>query len=95
MPTHTEIATPQEESERAPCSASPYHVVASPGSCPICLTPLRGRQKCCSGKCRATLSRRRRIPVPVEEVRALRGLVTTTLESLWEVKAKLDNYVGG
>ncbi|MFI5341960.1 MAG: hypothetical protein ACHQ7N_19250 [Candidatus Methylomirabilales bacterium] len=57
---------------------------------------MRGRQtSACSDRCRAALSRRRRIPVKAEEIRDLRALVKTTLESLWEAKAKLDRYVGG
>jgi hypothetical protein len=30
-----------------------------------------------------------------DELRNLRALVKTTLESLWEAKAALDRYVGG
>jgi len=95
MPTHTEIASRSEKSERAPRSAPHGPVVASPGACPICGTPLRGRQQCCSGKCRAAKSRRARIPVKAEDLLAIRSLVKTTLESLWEAKAKLDRYGGG
>ncbi|GEM_PF-735477 len=84
-------------------------VVASPGKCPICGKTLKGRQRVCSGKCRATMSRRRRIPVKAEDLRDLRALVTSTmervteikadattmLERLWEVKAKLDRHLSG
>ena len=35
-------------------------LVNSPGACPGCGGPLKGRQKACSAKCRARLSRARR-----------------------------------
>ena len=109
MSTHTQVATPSEKSERAPCSAPPRVVVASPGCCPICGRPLRGRQRCCSGRCRAALSRRRRIPVKAEDLRGLRVLVTETVERvseikadatamldrLWEAKTALERYLNG
>lgn len=64
-------------------------------SCPGCGKALTGRQRACSGRCRAILSRRKRIPVKVEDLRAIRSLVKMTLEGLWEAKATLDRYVGG
>ncbi len=68
----------------------------TPRICPICGVELRGRQtSACSDKHRAALSRRKRIPVKAEELRHLRALVTTTLESLWEAKAALHRYGGG
>ncbi len=66
-----------------------------PRPCPICGVGLRGRQtSACSDKHRAAKSRRKRVPVKAEELRDLRALVKTTLESLWEAKAALDRYVG-
>jgi len=89
MPKLTSPPDPSSETARA---LSPPPVVRS---CPVCGTPLRGRQWCCSGKCRAALSRRNRIPVPAQDLRDLRVLVKATLESLWEAGVKLDRYVGG
>ncbi len=67
-----------------------------PRTCPICGAGLKGRQtSACSDKHRAAKSRRARVPVKAEELRNLRALVKTTLESLWEAQAKLDKYVGG
>ncbi|MFI5339832.1 MAG: hypothetical protein ACHQ7N_08335 [Candidatus Methylomirabilales bacterium] len=77
----------------------------------ICGAPLGGRpdQHCCSGRCRAALSRRNRVPIPAKDLRDLRALLTATMERvteikadatamierLWEAKAKLEKYVGG
>jgi predicted nucleic acid-binding Zn ribbon protein len=63
-------------------------VIESPRKCEICGNPLRGRQKCCSGKCRAIKSRRKRIPIKVEELRELRAALVAKV-------AKLDEYLGG
>ncbi len=54
------LPEPQEQPQgaRAPDRAI---VVASPGVCQVCGRPLVGQQtKCCSGRCRAALSRRKR-----------------------------------
>ncbi len=93
MPTHTEVAPPTEKSERAPRSAPRGAVVASPGGCPGCGKALTGRQKACSGRCRALLSRRRRIPVKAQDLRDLGAVVVATLERLWEAKNSLDNLL--
>jgi len=108
MKTHPTVAEAQAQSERAPCSAPHGAVVASARACPVCGTPLHGRQESCSARCRAAKSRRARIPVRAEELRALRALLretvervseikadaTVMLESLWEATAALDRYVG-
>jgi len=105
MKTHTTVAEAQGKSERAPGSAS---VVASGRACPVCGTPLRGRQESCSARCRAAKSRRGRVPVKAEELRNLRAVVRDALDwlatveqgartaqgRLWEATAKLDRYVG-
>ena len=57
MPRPFSPSDPSPESERTLLSPS---MVGSPRTCPICGGPLRGRQGCCSGRCRAALSRRRR-----------------------------------
>lgn len=78
-------------------------------SCPGCGKPLTGRQKACSGRCRAVLSRRRRLQVPAEDLKALWALLKGTLEQvtgiqrdagamlerLWEAKAELEKILGG
>jgi len=70
-------------------------VVATPGQCPICGAPLHGRQKCCSGKCRAALSRRRRIPIARQDLQEIRRALVSSLEAAWEAKAELDRHLGG
>ncbi len=73
MEIHTEIATGEEKTERA--ASSPTVIgcgESSRGVCPICGTPLRGRQRsACSDKCRAAKSRRAKIPVKAEVFRAM------------------------
>jgi len=54
MPQPLSPLDPSSETARA---LSPAPVVRS---CPACGAELTGRQKCCSGKCRAALSRRKR-----------------------------------
>jgi len=71
---------------------------------------LTGRQKsACSDRHRAALSRRRRIGVKTEDLRALRALLretvervaeikadaTVMLDRLWEAQAGLEKYLGG
>ena len=61
--------------------------------CPVCGTALRpGQTSACSGKCRAILSRRRRVPLPVKEARAMKASVTMILDTAWGIKAILDRY---
>jgi len=111
MTTHTQLADAPTKSERAAVvpvvvgslgaiSGDPYPgrppTEIAARTCPICGTPLQGRQtSACSDRCRAAKSRRARIPVKAEELQAIQSLVKTTLESLWEVKANLDRYVSG
>jgi hypothetical protein len=92
MPAHTDIAPPEEKSERAPLAQCDGVVVGSPRPCPICGAALTGRQQACSGKCRAAKSRRRRIPLPVTEVRKIRASLRTALEAVSEAKATLERY---
>jgi hypothetical protein len=58
-------------------------------------TPKTTRRRFCSSRCRSAAWEQQRVSILRAEAGALRALVTTTLESLWEVKAKLDRYVGG
>jgi predicted nucleic acid-binding Zn ribbon protein len=96
METLTTLATPQEESERAPLVTTGGGVVGSPGTCPICGTALTGRQKsACSAKCRAALSRRLHIPVRRERLLEIRALLKRTLEETYQAKGKIDRYLGG
>ena len=95
MPTHTDVATNREKTERVPLAKPGGDVVASPGSCPICGTALTGRQRsACSPKHRAALSRRKRIPLPVAEAREIRASLTMILEAAYEAKATLERYGG-
>jgi predicted nucleic acid-binding Zn ribbon protein len=70
-------------------------LVASPGQCPICGTPLHGREKCCSGKCRAIKSRRKRILIERKDLQEIRRALVSSLEAVWEAKATLDRHLGG
>lgn len=83
MATHSEIATDQEQSERAPRSAP---VVGSTRACAVCGTMLTGRpqQKCCSARCRAAKSRWGRAKAQVERDERVRELLRATLRVLGE-----------
>jgi predicted nucleic acid-binding Zn ribbon protein len=73
----------QEKSERA--GTSP-RVVGFPGptaACPICGTPLCGRQKsACSDRCRAAKSRRRRAQAQSEGERRVQELLYSAMREL-------------
>ncbi|MBI4560549.1 MAG: DUF2116 family Zn-ribbon domain-containing protein [Candidatus Rokubacteria bacterium] len=90
MPTHSEIAPPQEKSERAPCSAAHGGVVASPGACPVCGKPLTGRQQACSGKCRAILSRQQRAEKLAARDRRIQGRLKAALDLVYEACQELE-----
>ncbi len=91
MDIHIEVALPDEQSERAPRSAS---MVASARACEVCGTALTGRpqQKCCSARCRAAKSRRRRLPLPVAAAREIKASLTMILDTAWQIKATLERY---
>ena len=95
MKTHPTVAEAQAQSERAPCSAPHGAVVASARACPVCGTPLHGRQESCSARCRAAKSRRGRVPLPVEDARDIRARLNAALDIIYQAKATLDRYVGG
>ncbi len=83
------------EPERAAPSAPGGHVVASLKRCPVCGLPMTGRKtSACSDKCRAAKSRRRRVPLPVAEAKAIRARLTAALEAVWDAKNTLDRYGG-
>ena len=83
------------ETVRAAVAAPGVAVVASRGPCPICGHAMTGRQtSACSDKCRATKSRRKRVPLPVADWRAIRASLTAALEAVWEAKATLEKYGG-
>lgn len=92
MPMPSQPSDPCAETARALAAPS---MLPSARLCPICETPLTGRQQACSNRCRAALSRRRRIAVRREELVAMRGRVQRLLEDLWEVKADLERALGG
>ena len=48
--------------------------------CPICDHPLRARQRVCSGRCRAELSRRRQAAVRQARDQAVRALLLAALD---------------
>src|SRR5215831_9073502 len=52
--------------------------------CPACRTPLRRRQKACSAKCRAALSRLRRETAREQRDREVRSLIEAALRKLEE-----------
>ncbi len=58
-------------------------------------TPKNSRGRFCSDKCRSAAWEEAHASVKRDEIRHLRALDKTTLESLWEAKAALDRYVGG
>ncbi len=67
----------------------------TPKTCPICGAGLRGRQtSACSDKHRAAKSRRARVPIPAQDLRGLRDGLVALLDSLWEIKATLEKYLG-
>ncbi len=64
--------------------------------CPICGAGLRGRQtSACSDKHRAAISRRKRIPIPTQDLRGLRDGLVAILDTLWEMKITLEKFLGG
>jgi predicted nucleic acid-binding Zn ribbon protein len=91
MKPHTTLATREKKSERAPRSAS---VVGSARACVACGTALTGRphQQCCSARCRAALSRREKVRLPVAEARAIQARLRMALEALAEANATLERY---
>ena len=83
----------ESEPERTALAAPGGAVVASSRPCPVCGQPMTGRQtSACSDRCRATKSRRKRVPVPVGEYRDIRASLTAALEAVWEAKATLEKY---
>ena len=80
---HAQQAAPEEKTERA----APSHSVVGSGepscACPICGTPLKGRQtSACSDRCRAALSRRRRTEGQAEKERRVRELLEAAVRVL-------------
>lgn len=57
-------------------------LIDSPRRCPACGTALTGRQRACSAKCRAALSRRRRAQAQAERDRQIRDLLKVALALL-------------
>jgi len=89
MPSDPTQAPDRPESARA---HDPPSVVGSPRGCPVCGTALRGRQSCCSGRCRAALSRRRRVPLRLADAHTIRRRIETALGLLAEARAILAGY---
>jgi predicted nucleic acid-binding Zn ribbon protein len=95
MTTSPDLSNPARESERAADGAMQNAVVGSTGKCPICGKLLAGRQKRCSARCRAALSRRKRVALPVAEAKEIRAKLAMILDAAWEAKATLEKYGGG
>jgi len=66
------------EAARAPVEGSP----AGGGGrfCPVCGEPLRPRQRVCSGRCRAELSRRRQAQLRQARDQQIRELLVAALD---------------
>ncbi len=68
------VSTPAVVGFRDPISGHP---------CPVCASPLTGRQRvACSDRCRAALSRRRKADALAERERRLRKLLEAALRFL-------------
>jgi predicted nucleic acid-binding Zn ribbon protein len=63
------------EPEEQPKSARALSSSPMVPSCPICGAALQGKQKACSGKCRAALSRRRKAEAETRREQRWRDLV--------------------
>jgi len=74
-------STPQVPPEPARADLGPT-LLDFPGACPGCGGPLKGRQKTCSGKCRAALSWRKQTEAQAERDRQLRSLLEEALTLL-------------
>ena len=66
------------EAARAPVEGSPAN--AGGRLCPICGNPLRPRQRVCSGRCRAELSRRRQAQLRHARDQQIRELLVAALD---------------
>ena len=78
MPTHTPGLSMRPESERAPL-----------GGCPVCGRELTGRQRVCSARCRAALSRKKSLEVRAERDARIRLLLRTVIETATEARELL------
>ena len=86
MPPNT--SSPEKSGRAAPGTPSGL-VIGSPK----CGQPMRERHaSACSDRCRAAKRRRRRVPVPATEAKAIREGLTTILETAWEIKATLEKH---
>ena len=68
------------ESERAAMAPAAGNVVASPLPCPVCGQAMTGRKtSACSDKCRAALSRRRRVEAQAARDRRVREFLEAAI----------------
>jgi predicted nucleic acid-binding Zn ribbon protein len=74
---------PASTPELTPSSVRTLPVVRS---CPMCPTPLQGRQTVCSAKCRIARSRQRREAKRADRDAKVRLLLTTALEAVQEAR---------
>lgn len=79
---------PHPDPEVSPASV---HTLPMILSCPICKTPLSGRQTVCSGKCRIERFRRKRETEQTERDAKVRLLLRTARESVDDAYKLLTN----
>lgn len=78
MSDHPPLPSMRPESERALL-----------GGCPVCGKALTGRQRVCSAKCRAALSRQRHLEARAERDARIRLLLKTVIETATEARELL------
>jgi predicted nucleic acid-binding Zn ribbon protein len=85
-PPHVQNSgAPMTETTQVPPDAARALVEGLPGSsdghlCPVCGEPLRPRQRVCSGRCRAELSRRRQAQLRHARDQQIRELLVAALD---------------
>lgn len=82
--------SPPDSLPKVPAESARADLGGSGIGCPACGTPLQGRQTACSGKCRATLSRRRRDIALGGRHQELEAKLTVVRRDLREARAVLE-----
>jgi predicted nucleic acid-binding Zn ribbon protein len=78
VPLDPRLVEVSPEGARAPVEGTPAS--ANDRRCPVCSDPLRSRQRVCSGRCRAELSRRRQAEARQARDQAVRALLIAALD---------------
>jgi len=78
VPLDSRLVEVSPEGARAPVEGTP--VTANNRRCPVCSELLTPRQRVCSGRCRAELSRRRQANVRQARDQAVRALLIAALD---------------